>query len=130
MASPAIALPGIIRGLSRLVCALLVFATLFGLLHAPDQALARNPYNYQINTEGDPGDGVLKPRENPADPEPKPELTPEFEYLSLPLWIGPSSVPVIHLWPGPGSSGWPLDSGFGLLYRILPAVEGRCQHAP
>lgn len=56
------------RGLFALLISLLVLASLF----LATASSAKNPYDFTDSSEGDPGDGVLRPRPEILDPGPVP----------------------------------------------------------
>ena len=102
------------------------------LLGNPSESQARNNYDYTDSSEGDPGDGVLRPRPKIIDPIPEIEVrTFGVEFGSIIFTADPQGRPNLLLpllffspqpiWPGTGAS----SSGHG---PFQP--EGRWTHAP
>lgn len=114
------------RGLFALLISLLVFASLF----LATASSAKNLYDFTDSSEGDPGDGVLRPGPEILDPDPVP--TPrvfgvQFTlgglsiqhrdqiYLILPLpFYGPTSPAHFSStrWVGNGHSLWLPERGW------------------
>lgn len=126
------------RALSRdpfqdLLASLIIFTICFALLVAP-VALAKNPYELQESSEGDPGDGVLRPAPEIIEPCPVPpprnfgliftaDGWGDYRYdrpiLILPLLFYHNMQPI-----GAGRM-FPTEALFSLILR-----EGRWQNAP
>lgn len=114
-------------GLTAPLLALAVLA----LLLPVSPAAARNPYEYVDSSEGDPGDGVLRPVPTIDLPLPTPKPAPAaFTILCFTLDPGGDYLfdqPVVVLLPaGLVSRGMPAGSG----PFLMMAAEGRWHDAP
>ncbi len=89
---------------------LLALVTLFVFVFmAVQPVLARNTYEIHDGTEGDPGDGVLKPvKPSVGLPrQPVTLLASEHSGWFLPLFVMPANGPMVPVWfiaPSPASS--------------------------
>jgi hypothetical protein len=113
------------RGLFVTLSAFFLFAALL----AADAALAKNPYDmHDSSTEGDPGDGVLRPV---PEIEPTPQPAPrEFGLVFTLDTLGDYryDLPLVLLLPVTDASGLPVSMSRDRYSILLP--EGRYQDAP
>jgi hypothetical protein len=110
--------PSPLRGLLVIGVVLCLLTTLL-----PTLSSARNPYEMQIATEGDPGDGVLEPAAQPEGQEEDSTATTTGTLRDAPsgslrfllprvIWLGPGQPVFVlspYAWPTARAAAPPLS---------------------